>query len=158
MNHGKQLLASQRKEISMSNLISQPLSFSSESIPELFHAFLRSVRQQTENGVATMDIDIIEADNEYVLKAEIPDISKEDLTVEIDDSTVSIRANKERNKEVKSEGRVIRQERFWGQLERTIALANAIDESKARATYENGLLTLTLPKKAGHENKKIQIE
>jgi len=142
----------------MSNLISQPLSFSSESIPELFHAFLRSVRQQTENGVATMDIDIIEADNEYVLKAEIPDISKEDLTVEIDDSTVSIRANKERNKEVKSEGRVIRQERFWGQLERTIALANAIDESKARATYENGLLTLTLPKKAGHENKKIQIE
>ncbi|MBV2179864.1 MAG: Hsp20/alpha crystallin family protein [Castellaniella sp.] len=135
-----------------------PLSFSSESLPDVFQALLRPIRSQMEDGVAGMDLDITEADHEYVLKAEIPGVSKEDLTVEVDGNTVTIRANKEQNKEVKDEGRVIRQERFWGQLERTVALGSPIDESKTRATYENGLLTLTLPKTEGHENKKILIE
>lgn len=142
----------------MRSLMPYPLSFSSESLPDVFQALLRPIRSQMEDGVAGMDLDITEADHEYVLKAEIPGVSKEDLTVEVDGNTVTIRANKEQNKEVKDEGRVIRQERFWGQLERTVALGSPIDESKTRATYENGLLTLTLPKTEGHENKKILIE
>lgn len=105
-----------------------------------------------------MDIDITENDGGYVLKAEIPGVSKEDLTVEIDDNTVTIRADKEQNKEVKDEGRVIQQERYWGQAERTVSFSSAIDESGIKATYQNGLLTLTLPKKPGHENRKVQIE
>ncbi len=142
----------------MRSLMPYPLSFSSESLPDVFQALLRPIRSQMEDGVAGMDLDITEADHEYVLKAEIPGVSKENLTVEVDGNTVTIRANKEQNKEVKDEGRVIRQERFWGQLERTVALGCPIDESKTRATYENGLLTLTLPKTEGHENKKILIE
>jgi len=105
-----------------------------------------------------MDIDITEDDNAYVVKAEIPGVSKEDLAIEIEDNMVTIRANKEQSKEVKDEGRVIRQERFWGQLERTISLSSSIDDAGVKATYQNGLLTLTLPKKAGREHRKILIE
>jgi len=139
------------------SLLSSP-SFSSESLPDVFQAFLRPIRQQLAEGAAGMDIDITENDGGYVLKAEIPGVSKEDLTVEIDDNTVTIRADKEQNKEVKDESRVIQQERYWGQVERTVSFSSAIDESGVKATYQNGLLTLTLPKKPGHENRKILIE
>lgn len=105
-----------------------------------------------------MDIDVTETEGVYTLKAEIPGVSKEDLTVEVDDNTVTIRADKEQNKEVKDEGRVIQQERFWGQMERTVSFSSSIDESGIKATYQNGLLTLTLPKKPGHGNRKILIE
>ena len=142
----------------MRNLMSYPLSFSSDSFPDVFHAFLRPVHQRAEDGTAGMDIDITEAGNEYILKAEIPGVSKEDITVEIEDNTVTIRVNKEQNKETEREGRIVRQERFWGRIERTISLSSSIDESGGKATYQDGLLTLTLPKKAGHENRKILIE
>lgn len=142
----------------MRSLMPYPLSFSSESLPDVFHALLRPVRQGTEDGAAGMDIDITEDDNAYVVKAEIPGVSKEDLAIEIEDNMVTIRANKEQSKEVKDEGRVIRQERFWGQLERTISLSSSIDDAGVKATYQNGLLTLTLPKKAGREHRKILIE
>lgn len=132
----------------MRNLISHPLMSSADSLPDLFHAFLRPIRHQTENWVAEMGIDITESDQEFVLKAEIPGVSKEDIHVEIEDNMVTIRADKEQSKEAKAEGRVIRQERFWGQVERTISLPRSVDEVSAKATYQNGLLTLVLPKKA----------
>lgn len=150
------LLAWPHKEIAMRN--SMPSSSSSEFFPDVFQAFLRPIRQQLAEGIAGMDIDITETDGEYVLKAEIPGVSKEDLTVEVDDDTVTIRADKEQSKEVKDEGRTIQQERFWGQMKRTVSFSNPIDESGVKATYQNGLLTLTLPKKPGRENRKILIE
>ncbi|KCV25662.1 Hsp20/alpha crystallin family protein [Bordetella bronchiseptica] len=142
----------------MSNLNYPLFSFPAESIPELFQAFLRPVRQQAGNGAAGMDVDITESDNEYVLKAEVPGIAKENISVEIDNNTITIRAKKMRDEEFKSGERVIRQERFWGEYERTIMLAGSVDQAKAKARYENGLLTLTLPKMAGHEDRKIPIE
>lgn len=142
----------------MRNLMPYSPAFSSDSLPDVFQAFLRPIRQQLAEGVAGMDIDVTETEGVYTLKAEIPGVSKEDLTVEVDDNTVTIRADKEQNKEVKDEGRVIQQERFWGQMERTVSFSSSIDESGIKATYQNGLLTLTLPKKPGHGNRKILIE
>lgn len=142
----------------MRNLMPYSPAFSSDSLPDVFQVFLRPIRQQLAEGVAGMDIDVTETEGVYTLKAEIPGVSKEDLTVEVDDNTVTIRADKEQNKEVKDEGRVIQQERFWGQMERTVSFSSSIDESGIKATYQNGLLTLTLPKKPGHGNRKILIE
>lgn len=144
----------------MRNLMPYPLSSSPDLFPDMFHAFLRPIRQREDEGGAGMGmgIDITESDDEFVLKAEIPGVSKEDISVEVEDNTVTIRANKERSEEAKEEGRVIRQERFWGQIERTIALSKTLDESGAKATYQNGLLTLVLPKKADREHRKLLIE
>lgn len=144
----------------MRNPMPYSLSASTDILPDMFHAFLRPIRQGAEDGAVGMGmgVDLTESDADFVLKAEIPGVSKEDISVEVDDNIVTIRANKEQNKEDKNEGRVIRQERFWGQIERTIALSQSINEPEVRATYQNGLLTLTLPKKADREHRKIQIE
>lgn len=142
----------------MRNLMPHPLASSADSFPDFFHAFLRPIRQQAEDWGAGMGIDITESDQEFVLKAEIPGVSKDDIHVEIEDNTVTIRADKEQNKEAKDEGRVIRQERFWGQVERTVSLSRSIDESAAKATYQNGLLTLVLPKKADRAHRQLLIE
>ncbi|CAM5209813.1 HSP20 family protein OS=Castellaniella defragrans OX=75697 GN=HNR28_002785 PE=3 SV=1 [Castellaniella defragrans] len=144
----------------MRNLVLHPLASSTDSFPDLFHAFLRPIRQQAEDwGMGTgIGIDITESDQEFVLKAEIPGVSKDDIHVEIEDNTVTIRADKAQSKDAKDEGRVIQQERFWGQIERTISLSRSINESGAKATYQNGLLTLVLPKKADHAHRELLIE
>lgn len=61
-----------------------------------------------------MDIDVTEAGDKYVLKAELPGVEKKDISVEIDGATVMILANKEQSSEVKDEGKVLRKERYWG--------------------------------------------
>ncbi|MGX5660446.1 Hsp20/alpha crystallin family protein [Castellaniella ginsengisoli] len=144
----------------MRNLMPYPLSATTDTLPDMFHALLRPIHHRTEDAAAGMGmgVDLTESDDGYVLKAEIPGVSKEDISVEIDDNIVTIRANKDQKKEDKDEGRIIRQERFWGQVERTIALSRSINESEAKATYQNGLLTLSLPKKADREHRKILIE
>ena len=57
-----------------------------------------------------------------------------------------ILANKEQSSEVKDEGKVLRKERYWGQIQRSVTLASPIDSAAARAVCENGVLVLTLPK------------
>ncbi|MCY1309679.1 hypothetical protein D9M70_597970 [compost metagenome] len=78
--------------------------------------------------------------------------------MEIDGNTVMISANKEKSSETKGAGNVIRQERFWGQIQRSVSLASLIDQAAAKAVCENGVLILTLPKAAGSRNKTLQIE
>lgn len=143
----------------MPRLVPYPFSLSHDTmLPDMLQTLFGPLRQRNLDGIAGMDIDITEADGAYVVKAEIPGVAKEDVSVEIDGNMVSIRANKQQQKEVTEEGRVIRQERYWGQLERTVGLSSAIDEGSAKATYQDGVLSLTLHKKAGHDNKKLQIE
>jgi HSP20 family protein len=144
-------------EINMTRL-TQYSPFSSDPVADVFQAFLRPIRSQADERSPRLDIDITEAGDKYVLKAEIPGIDKKDISVEIDGNTVMISANKEQNSEVKEGGNVIRQERFWGRVQRTVSLASPIDQAAAKAVCENGVLTLTLPKLAGNQNKTLKIE
>ncbi|CAB3901392.1 Hsp20/alpha crystallin family protein [Achromobacter mucicolens] len=138
--------------------LTQYSPFSSEPFADVFQAFLRPIRQNGEDQAPRMDIDVTEAGDKYVLKADVPGIDKKDITVQIDGNTVMISANKEKHSETKEAGNVIRQERFWGQVQRSVSLASPIDEAAAKAVCENGVLTLTLPKSAGSRNKTLQIE
>ena len=89
----------------MRNPMPYSLSASTDILPDMFHAFLRPIRQGAEDGAVGMGmgVDLTESDAEFVLKAEIPGVSKEDISVEVDDNIVTIRANKEQNKEDKDE-------------------------------------------------------
>ncbi|KAG1244896.1 hypothetical protein G6F65_021554 [Rhizopus arrhizus] len=69
-----------------------------------------------------------------------------------------ISANKEKSSEATEGGNVVRQERFWGLIQRSVTLASPIDQAGAKAVCENGVLVLTLPKLAGSQNKTVQIE
>ncbi|AOJ72531.1 MULTISPECIES: Hsp20/alpha crystallin family protein [Burkholderia] len=134
--------------------------FSLEPVSDLFQGLFRPLRSMVdveEEKLASMKIDVTENDQSYIVKAELPGVDKNDINVQIEGNTVSINAKVERNKELKEGERVIRRERYSGEFGRTFSLANEIDRDAAVAQYQDGVLSLTLPKKATAEKKKLAI-
>lgn len=135
--------------------------FSIESIPDLFQGFFRPMRSLAlHNGdmpLADVKVDVTETDTAYTVKAEMPGVDKKDIDVKIDGNVVSISAKAERNKELKQGEQVIRRERYSGVMSRSFSLASDIDEGASSATYQDGVLSLTLPKKKNTEQKRLQI-
>lgn len=103
-------------------------------------------------------LDVKEADGSYMVQAEIPGVTKDNINIAIDGNELSISAEV-KQEDVQSEGeRVLRSERYYGSVARTVALPSDIDESSVKARYDNGLLTLTLPKKDRAAQRRITIE
>lgn len=105
-----------------------------------------------------MRVDVKEADDAYQVHAELPGIKKEDIHVHIDGPVVSISAERKQEKEVKEGERVLRTERYFGEVSRSFQLGADVDESKASARFNDGVLELTLPKKAPAQSKRLVIE
>lgn len=103
-------------------------------------------------------MDVSETDQAYQVKADIPGVKKEDIKVSIDGNTVSIRAEMKEEKTEKMSGNMMRSERHYGEQYRSFTLPHEVDESKAEAKYQDGVLSLTLPKKAGTTSKQISIQ
>lgn len=106
----------------------------------------------------TIRLDIKEAGNSFVVSAEVPGVSKENIHVDIDGNEVSIRAEVKQEDAQTEDERVLRSERFFGSVARSISLPAEIDESASKARYEHGVLTLTLPKKIRTGQARITIE
>lgn len=102
-------------------------------------------------------VDVSEADGHYLIKAEVPGVRKEDLDVNIHDNQVSISAEVKKEAETKEAGRVLRSERRYGWIRRSIWLDSPVDQSKANARYHDGLLELTLPKRTAPSAHHIEI-
>ena len=134
--------------------------FSMEPVSNMFHGMFRPLRGMISSDdapLAGMKIDVTESDASYQVKAELPGVDKKDIDVKIDGNTVSINAKVERNKETREGERVIRRERYAGAISRSFSLARDLDEAKSVAQYQDGVLSLTLPKKAPSEQKRLQI-
>lgn len=144
----------------MSNLSRyDPLSL--EPVSDLFQGLFRPLRglAPTEGSpLPEMKIDVHESDTSYTVKAELPGVDKNDIDVKIDGNMVSINAKIERNKEVKEGERVIRRERYSGAISRSFSLGSEVDEATATAQYQDGVLSLTLPKHAASEQKRLRID
>ena len=135
--------------------------FSMEGVPDLFQGLFRPLRgvigsdeAQQASGVR---LDVTENDSAYVVQAELPGVDKKDIDVKIDGNMVSIAAKTERDSELKEGERVVRRERYAGAVSRSFTLATEIDDASASAQYKDGVLTLTLPKKAAATSKRIEI-
>jgi HSP20 family protein len=102
-------------------------------------------------------MDVREDDDAYVIQAEIPGAKKGDVKIDVDDNFVSIAAQLGNQAERKNGGRWICTERYSGSVSRGMSLAHEVDPSKADATYENGVLALTLPKKSRSSAKSISV-
>ena len=103
-------------------------------------------------------IDVKEDDAAYTVHAEVPGVSKEDINVSIDGNVVSLRAEV-RQHDQKTEGeKVLRAERYFGSVARSFQLPVDVDAAQAKAKYDNGVLTLTLPKKQGGNAQRLSIE
>ena len=103
-------------------------------------------------------LDVQETDQAYQVKADMPGVNKEDIQVAIEGNHVTIQAQTAEEKEEKQEGKLVRRERYVGQQYRSFSLAQEIDEQGAEARYENGVLSLTLPKRTGGASKTLAVK
>ena len=113
---------------------------------------------QAAGSVAQFRVDVSETEQAYTLRAEIPGVRKEDINITIDGDQVAITAEVKNEKEAKDGERVLRTERYYGKVHRAFQLAQAVDENSAAAKYQDGILELTLPKKAAVSAKRISIQ
>ena len=127
-----------------------------EVFPELFRGLMAPARGK-ETQALEIKVDVKESPSDYTVHAEMPGVAKDDISVEVEGNRVSISGEVKRESEQKEGERVLRSERFYGAVARSFVLANDIDESKAEAKFDNGVLTLTLPKKLVVSGKKLTI-
>jgi HSP20 family protein len=127
-------------------------------IDDLFKGFF--MRPVLFEGQPQMQIkmDVKEDDNAYTVHADIPGVKKEDIHVSIEGNQVSISAETKMEKEEKKGEKVLRSERYVGKVARSFTLAHDVDEAKSQAKYSDGVLELTLPKKAATATKKLAIQ
>jgi HSP20 family protein len=120
--------------------------------------FVRPVNFEPAPVPAKLRVDVTENDAGYVVRAEIPGARKEDINVAIDGNQVEISAEVKNEKEVKNGEKVLRSERYYGKVYRAFVLDHDIDETATRAKYADGVLELSLAKKASSAAKRITIQ
>ena len=122
----------------------------------LVRRFFRSIPVRDETAM-TISVDVNESEKAYTVKAEIPGVTKDDISVAIYGNQVSISAEVKKEKEEKEGEKVLHSERYYGSVYRSFTLPMDVDQSKSEAKYANGVLELTLPKKAGAAAKQLEI-
>jgi len=131
-----------------------------ELVDDLFRGFL--VRPVAYEGrgeaLARMKVDVAEKNGEYKVTAELPGVRKEDIQVSIDGAQVTLAAEVKQEKEASQEERVLHTERVFGKVSRSFTLPQEVDEASAQAKFRDGVLELTLPKKAAAQRKQIAIQ
>ena len=131
---------------------------------DLFRGFfVRPVELGNAGNVAnapetpSIRMDVKENPDAFLVHAELPGVKKEDIHVTIDGNLVSLSAEVKQEKEVKDGERVLRSERYYGKVSRSFQLAQDIDDGKAAAKFSDGVLELTLPKRAASASKRLAI-
>jgi len=129
-------------------------------VDDLFKGFL--VRPLAYDGrgeaLPRMKVDVAEKDGAYTVTADLPGVKKEDIEIGIDGAQVTLAAEVKREKDSTDEGRVLHTERLYGKVSRSFTLPQELDEGKAEAKFRDGVLELTLPKKAAAARKQITIQ
>ena len=108
-----------------------------------------------------MKTDVKELDNAYEVMVDLPGFNKEDIHLELNDGNLTISAVKSLDKENESKGNYIRRERVVGNMQRSFYVGENLTEEDIHAKYENGILTLDIPKKEAKkapEKKYITID
>ena len=124
---------------------------------ELFRGFFKPVRMENTPSPVTIKIDVCETEDGYVVYSEMPGVKKEDIDVAIASNLVTITAKVKREWENNEGNRLLRNERYFGNIYRSFTLPVEMDESACEAKYDNGVLELNLVKKAAAAGKKLAI-
>ena len=120
--------------------------------------YVRPLHGDNLPAPSQIKVDVKETDGGYTVHAEVPGVPKEDIQVSIEGNVVSLRAEV-RQHDQKTEGeKVLRSERYFGSVARSFQLPVDVDAAQAKAKYDNGVLTLTLPKKQGGNAQRLSIE
>ena len=128
-----------------------------DAFDDLFRGILVSPLRRETLPQMQIRMDVSEDDKAYTVHAEIPGVKKDDIQVTIDGNQVAISAEVKSEKEIKDGEKVIRNERYCGTVARTFSLAQDVGEDNAQAKYNDGVLELTLLKKAVSRSKRLTI-
>ena len=129
----------------------------------LNRVFTNADSQSTDEGLLTSGtwvppVDIFQnGDHELVLKAELPDLTREDIDITVDNGTLTIKGEKKFSSEVK-EDQFHRIERRYGTFTRTFTLPQTVDTGKVAADYRNGVLTVRLPLREEAKPRQIKVD
>jgi HSP20 family protein len=102
-------------------------------------------------------VDIMETENEVVLKADLPDVKLEDIDIRLENGTLTLKGERKFEKAENGKG-YHRIERGYGAFARVFTLPDTLDGERVRAEYKNGVLTVTLPKKEVAKPKTVKVE
>jgi HSP20 family protein len=101
-------------------------------------------------------VDIYETAHELVVKADLPEVDPKDLDIRVENNILTIRGERQFEKNVNQEN-YLRVERAYGSFARSFTLANTVNAEAIKADYQNGVLTLTIPKKEEAKPKQIRV-
>jgi HSP20 family protein len=120
-------------------------------------AFTRLFNEPQTNRPWTPAVDIYETDNDLVVKADLPDVDLKDIDVRVENQTLTIAGERKFEKQDNVAG-YHRIERSYGNFTRSFAVPNSFDTEKIAASFKNGVLSVSLPKKEAAKPRQIKIE
>lgn len=136
-----------------------PLRTLQDEVNELFESVFPDRRTDGDDAPSARwspRMDVTETDDQYRLSVDLPGLSKDDLSITVDDNRLTIRG--ERKEERRTDGEnVVRRERTFGRFYRTLRLPASVDEQNIDATFEDGILSVNLPKAEKSTTKNIAI-
>lgn len=107
----------------------------------------------------SIKVDVKESDGAYTVQAELPGVAKEDIQVTVEGNVVTLRAEVKQQDSQSADEKTLRSERYFGSVARSFQLPADIDNSQAKAKFDNGVLSLTLPKRQGSSSgQRLEID
>ena len=139
-----------------------PAIFNDSLFDDFFTDYTPDAKKRNMAAVqGVMKTDIKENDKEYELTIELPGYKKENVNAELKDGYLIVNATNEKDEEEKDDKGYIRKERYYGSCQRSFFVGKNLKEEDIKAKYDNGVLTLTVPKEVERlpeEKKYIAIE
>jgi HSP20 family protein len=127
-----------------------------DQINRLFNDTFERTGQESNLTAWAPAVDIYENEHELVVKADLPDIDPKDLDIRVENNILTIRGERKFEKKV-NEDNYLRVERAYGAFSRSFALANTVNPDGIKADYQNGVLTLVIPKREEAKPKQIKV-
>jgi len=135
------------------SLLIRPEPFSQE-FDRLFGSLFDNGGRQVQRWVPAMDL--VEADDHFVLKADLPGLAEDDVAIEVQDNVLTISGSREAEHERKEKG-WYRLERSYGTFSRSLTLPDGVDAEKVEANFDRGVLEIRVPKPEARKPRRISI-
>lgn len=131
--------------------------FAETAVDSLFRSFFQPERgdRASPHGIR---VEVTESDRGYAVQAELPGVKKDEIHVAIEGNQVTIAAEVKRAETTHKDARILRSERYYGNVYRSFTLPVELDESASHAKFENGILELDLVKKPATAGRKLTVQ
>ena len=127
-----------------------------EQINRVFDDGLERTGEESNLTPWAPAVDIYETENELVVKADLPDVNPQNLDIRVENNILTIRGERKFETKV-NEDNYLRIERAYGSFSRSFSLANSVKSDAIKADYQNGVLTLSIPKREEAKPKQIKV-